>query len=351
MRNRLLEAVDPESLKKSGWFYSIVTTHLSSVERSAEGFMGLLMNTAAMMDTSDVRDKVYGMIGVLDHATDDFVLPTVDYNKTAVEVFEDFTRCCIRTTGSLWPLEIMACSNSEDGDLPSWVPDLRVPTAICADWQPTLRREAQKECKLDDEEAHEFGKLPIKARYLAEVEEVFSRMPICSNIEVTAERQQNLRTDCLSIWGATVAHMEEQSLKENRYDCLMALKHLTFNLAAIRRRYDSPVLEQDEKTMQTKPGKSKRHETASGRPQTLPEEVYDGAALFYTTCGLFGLCKGDIRDGDVICQVGGGRFPFVLRQTRTGVGEYRFVGIADVYGLSTWSKTFVKGEYERIWLV
>lgn len=43
-----------------------------------------------------------------------------------------------------------------------------------------------------------------------------------------------------------------------------------------------------------------------------------GGSLFYISDGPLGMAKGDIKAGDQICALYGGRMPFVLRRDETG---------------------------------
>jgi hypothetical protein len=125
------------------------------------------------------------------------------------------------------------------------------------------------------------------------------------------------------------------------------------------------------------PGLSSLHQNPACDEQSRPSHhnkaEYDGAALFRTSCGLPGLCKGDIRPHDKVFQLAGGRYPFVLHheyphgqswwyafwlwlwcwQWDRG-NDYRLIGIADLHGLkekTAWSEDYVEGDFHNITII
>lgn len=71
---------------------------------------------------TDPRDKIYGMLNLLPNVFED-IRP--DYSKTMREVYQDATVELIRKSNDL---ELLSQACSQSGDLPSWVPDFRVPS-------------------------------------------------------------------------------------------------------------------------------------------------------------------------------------------------------------------------------
>jgi hypothetical protein len=268
--------------------------------------------------------------------------------------------------------------------LPSWVADLADSSAIDVDWRPTLIRRVSSDWRLNiperpmlhikrlhieymetfeecqkklDKVAPEMtildteaaGRLQVRARHLAEVVQVYGRMP---DVGRETPDSDALRKACLSEWAAVAAGLDE-SLEMG--DSFKAVEDLTPSLNYIRQQH-SPA---------DSASSSGQHDQAIGS--------YDGAALFRTACGLLGLCKGDVRPGDRVWQLAGGRYPFVLHRKlvrpRTSAFSswsiwprdkvYSLVGIADIRGLDAearhvaarWQKDLVETHLHCITLI
>jgi hypothetical protein len=81
-----------------------------------------LLATGRTALQSDTRDKVYGLLGLMDPRIIDAVIP--DYNKSMLEVYYDFAIGIIRSTGRLETLLLQGAVDYEQSvRLPSWVPD------------------------------------------------------------------------------------------------------------------------------------------------------------------------------------------------------------------------------------
>lgn len=342
MRSSAFEEVTPDATAKAGWLMSDTSTRNASPESKAVDFLCALLHMAALNDATDVRDKVYGMVALLDETIQGVVVPEVDYSRPAPEVFEDFARCMVRTTMTLWPLEVIVTNKSTD--LPSWVPDLRDPAAVAATaWWSGVFREPPHDVEVKISESVVPGQLPVRGRFLADVIQVYTRMP---TFDVGADAD-SARSDCLSEWMA-IADELDQSLETDVSPPVeyykTALEKLTQFLEYIRERHTPPPQE-DPPT--TPPSKAKQRDrttpqrTKAKRDQMRFDDQYDGACLFYTVCGLVGLCKGDVQVGDRVTQLAGGRYPFVLRRVHgTGAASKccRLVGVADVHGLASESR-------------
>jgi hypothetical protein len=101
-----------------------------------------LVDNYQMRQATDPRDKIYGLMGLLDperrrpvasagvemeHVSDRWPrpLPEVDYSKTTEEVYMDFTLWCIHTSEDLEALRrcCIEYRHSKDLQLPSWARD------------------------------------------------------------------------------------------------------------------------------------------------------------------------------------------------------------------------------------
>jgi hypothetical protein len=349
MRSRAFEAVAPNAVAGgSGYLISKTASMDMSAEQENEETLSLFLYLSASCDTTDMRDKVYGMLAILDSVFGGIIIPPVDYSKTLPRVFEDFTVAMIRSTGTLWPLESIAHSRAED--LPSWVPDLRDPTAVSMTWHWSgLKRRIPHRAMVDMADPSKPGCLPVRARFLDKVIQVYERMPIfrgMSNDDGTVDAE---RAECLSAWTAVAAALDHQVSDD--YDAYTeALPKLTPFLKYLRKRHDPSQPQQPPVTRDPDPPFLQRalgldpdtsllraafglkKDKLRGATTLRFDDQYDGAALFLTKNSLIGLCKGDVRDGDCICQLARARYPTILR--RVGhLEEFQFVGITDVNGL------------------
>ncbi|CAN9214447.1 unnamed protein product [Alternaria alternata] len=82
-----------------------------------------LLNLARGAKTTDARDKVYGILGLLDPAISADIAP--DYSLSDQEVYKNFMKSVIKRTGRLD--EIAYVGTHVEKAWPSWVPDWRLP--------------------------------------------------------------------------------------------------------------------------------------------------------------------------------------------------------------------------------
>jgi hypothetical protein len=76
--------------------------------------------------STDPRDKIYGMYGLLGQKIDR--LPAADhdgYENKLNGLYEDFVRALIKSTEKFWPASMSIWRTEPVKDLPSWVPDFR----------------------------------------------------------------------------------------------------------------------------------------------------------------------------------------------------------------------------------
>lgn len=144
-----------------------------------KGFMAIIIQLAALNNTTDARDKVYGMVAFLKSKLPDFQLPAVDYAKSVADVYEQFTRSLIITTKSLWPLELVnGRSGSESHNLPSWILDLRDPNRLAPAWELSIRRSCFSESQYKSPmQLYNSGQLRVRAKKIGKVVRTSARMP------------------------------------------------------------------------------------------------------------------------------------------------------------------------------
>ncbi|KAK1829574.1 heterokaryon incompatibility protein-domain-containing protein [Podospora conica] len=355
MRSRAFEDATPDS-RGGAWLRNETQRLHMSDEAEAEETLSLFLCISASCDTTDMRDKVYGMLAILGREFRRIILPPVDYSKAPSCLLKDFTLAMIRSTGTLWPLELIAHNRAED--LPSWVPDLRDPTSVFMIWMWSgVRRRVPHSSEVNlPASPGNPGRLAVRARFIDKVIEVYDRMPIFRGRSDYDGIVDAKRTECLSAWTAVAAAFDLQSDDGTSYFVTDALPSLTPYLRYLRERHDPS--ERHDQAPATRHSDSSSLRAALGllvgsdhcdqsRVGTRPryDDQYDGAALFLTKNSLIGLCKGDIREGDRICQLAGARYPMILR--RVGHSrEFRFVGIADVNDLD-WEQLEPRMRWEK----
>jgi len=374
MRSIVLEEVAKNRPKSStGW---IAQTSVTSRWPVAEKYVAeinetleLLLHMGALNNATDPRDKVYGMLGMLKAFVPlEVHLPSVDYAKSLQDVYEEFAYHMMRTTGTLLPLEMILHASAED--LPSWVPDLRDASAVA--WTPFrtgLKRYVRHNNEMHLPDEWQPGRLEVRARPLASVLEVFTRMPRFE-VGTPPKYVDAQRTDCLSAWTAMAMDRDRQLNREEddpeKDFCVQSLLRLTPFLDYLRERHEPPEPEEPEEpdaTLGGTPAQRRKQKGKADKPKSSKDSffvvnMYDGAALFLTECGLWGLCKGHVEPGDQVSQLMGGRVPFVLRSVGPApASEFQLVGTTDVADLegpgrqNAWQTHLVEDEYLGITLV
>jgi hypothetical protein len=74
------------------------------------------------------QDVIYALQNVVEgeRHSRDRLLSSIDYSKSTSDVFQEWAKSIINTTGILWPLNVFEDrSMSRANDLPTWIPDLR----------------------------------------------------------------------------------------------------------------------------------------------------------------------------------------------------------------------------------
>jgi len=113
--------------------------HLWETRRNMKGYIGdarqrtsfgIEFGRTSTLESSDLRDKVFGILGFTILSFQDRVpyLLTIDYNKSVREVFRDATRYTILQYRCLWILRYVSYAESGElnTDWPSWVPRMKI---------------------------------------------------------------------------------------------------------------------------------------------------------------------------------------------------------------------------------
>ena len=116
LRYKMLH-VDFDYAKEPGWMTALSTFELADREHGAFSAssasrpdLGHILASARWYDTTDVRDRVYGLFGLLQKVTEQSpegvrTLLVPDYTKSWVEIFRDAMRAALETKGDLTLLE------------------------------------------------------------------------------------------------------------------------------------------------------------------------------------------------------------------------------------------------------
>jgi hypothetical protein len=328
-------------------------------------FLSVVLRLAAMNQATNPRDKVYGMMAFLTSKWPDYKPPTVDYAQTISQVYEGFVRSLIDFTGSLWPLELVTnSSDSDTGDLPSWVMDLRHrhKLAHTARLAPTSAEYIEK--VLPEKKP---GQLIVRAKRVGKVSRTSARMPSRDDpaLELASDEEMDMaRTACLSEWTAFVTALDlQEDLTKSPYLCHIseeekmntywwagnhppcadpysrALSFFTEHLDYLRWKYepedyiriDSDINESRKKYFLEKKKEYRERNGENSMNHDRDSQSYDMHTLFIMKDGHLGICVGGVETGDSIYRLDGSAFAFVLRR----VGKnFAVVGKCDIYTMS-----------------
>jgi hypothetical protein len=81
-----------------------------------------LIMIARILEATDLRDKVYGLLGLVSASIEDEI--KVDVGKSIVAVYTDFSRCLLKYDENVELLEHAGILKSTVADLPSWCIDV-----------------------------------------------------------------------------------------------------------------------------------------------------------------------------------------------------------------------------------
>lgn len=106
------------------WFIATRVYRLVSLslELPRPSMLNTVLSLARQAEARDPRDKVFGIIGLLDRSISSKIVP--DYRKSVQDVFTDLTVAIIRATRRLE--QIIYTAEYLEPDWPSWVPDFRL---------------------------------------------------------------------------------------------------------------------------------------------------------------------------------------------------------------------------------
>jgi hypothetical protein len=127
----LLQASEDQSyqsdhyLELDAWSMASRMYRLASLNfnPNGEASLDLLLNLVRQADATDKKDKVYGILGLLDPNVSEDIIP--DYSLSERQVYTDFMISIVKNSRRLE--QIMFGGISTEKGWPSWVPDWRLP--------------------------------------------------------------------------------------------------------------------------------------------------------------------------------------------------------------------------------
>jgi hypothetical protein len=114
-----------QRVRSDTWFIATRVYRLVSLslEHPLPSMLNNALSLARQAEARDPRDKVFGILGLLDKSISSKIVP--DYRKSVQDIFTDMTMAIIRATRRLE--QIIYRAELLESEWPSWVPDLRVP--------------------------------------------------------------------------------------------------------------------------------------------------------------------------------------------------------------------------------
>ncbi|TPX14030.1 uncharacterized protein E0L32_000424 [Thyridium curvatum] len=295
------------------------------------------------LKATDPRDKVYGVLGLVNPAADPHVrMIEVDYRRELWEVYGDVVKSTIARTGDLSVLSLVKhVIEFDDNDLfPSWIPRWDSATHVTVmydEWLEGVWKANGDEHPLGRFNITPSGEVTLKGLEFDTVEWVtgpmdvdeFGDLPPATEhpfVKIWDKCSQGSEDPILLI--ITLADVLTANLSENwvlldsledderqqiHGDFVAYLNHL---LASSGRQ---------DLLVQPSPGEDdwKRYKLIASR-------VCDQRRFFVTKRGYHGLGSGSAREGDVLSVLAGGPMLYILRRIE---GRFRFLGEAYVDNL------------------
>lgn len=325
------------------------------------------------LHATDPRDKIYALLGLLRHSLGEQIQIKVDYHKSVPEVLFDAISQSVRSEGNLHFLSyIHYHPNLEDrGPVASWLPrwdETREPWHDHL-WNNRSVISASREHKLRDFPVTYAEKIPLQGVHfdtVSDATEVLSStstaksLPLLSFLREQIRRlvalfitsygisssspdidfaNLNLTEEDLSLFARalvkvattlTGGYIKSDGWVENRayierIGTDVGLQYLADFFAFLE---EQDMIHHFSRELR----KTLRIELLTGHAFTYMElvRIYCGGRRLFETQGYIGLGPGDIKKGDVVAVLDGGKVPYMLRPFENK-GEYAFLGECFVY--------------------
>lgn len=314
-----------------------------------------LLNYGEARKATDLRDLVYGFLGLLPQSLEirpDYTLPTEEvYKSTAMRL--------MRWSKSLTPITFTRHRKSKT--LPTWVPDLRYDSFDndLTEFNATLGLPA-----LMDEELP--GQLRVHGKIIDAVDIATSRCPILSHEPILGSRWYHefriylMQCEYVAFEGLSMRMFDKDSTEASGESVrtLLPRPQSTFHRqsrdafwrALIRHNskaangilkydYELRYIPEIESWLYWRPEGSKHHDhdarlnsiisTVSSKAEAALRDIrleIDGRVFFRTKQNHFGQTSALPTNGDVIALLAGLRCPMILRRTSSSRDHYEVVG-------------------------
>ncbi|KAH7156695.1 heterokaryon incompatibility protein-domain-containing protein [Dactylonectria macrodidyma] len=296
----------------------------------------------------DPRDKVYGLLGVC--SAEERAAVSVSYAKdcTAPALFRDLTSRCLGST-ALRTCWILSFVDHESPDLPSWVPDWRVPSQVIpmgSSWASGVYNACGRfrgKQLLYDVGSRKRGELCVQGVNVDTVVKIgdlftdpgltyldpaLNNKTLLACVDFVSQTLQNPPCDTVfdAFWHTVVAGKNENG----QLKCPSSFAEI-FSLLLDESTGRSPSLPGQTYSVRQKRPKGKGRLELENLSSRLPGQVFEmirkamkralqNRRLGVTKKGYLGLFPQRTRDGDAIYVLDNCPMPFTMRQAQ-GIGE------------------------------
>ena len=315
----------------------------SKVKRCREPFLSEILPVAQKLETSEDKDRIFGMLGLKEwpHGIPNLLAP--DYEKPINEIFRDATRYAIEEASDevLWVWHKIHLRSTEELDskkLLSWVPDWSRAWDAVTDPAPFL----------SDFDCDDGIKSVRETSYASDSEPdilVVGGFEVCKIIEVSPVLTYEIADDLESV--RTWLH-ESISLiqgKEQAKNDVPSILLAEANSEG-QRTAEADLLAFEEFAAMLEKGNYRPKDLwaiatrenpdtddrkrAAGRYHSAFRHACINRRVFRTVFGYAGIGPKVARENDIVVVLYGGQHPFVLRPRGD---EYRLLGPCYVYGI------------------
>ena len=292
------------------------------------------------LECRDPRDKMYGLIGLVDEGRIGVVTP--DYALSVQEAYKSATRSIIFNDGSLAILCNITYPKNLEG-LPSWVPDWSSPATVRQSFGAHQQRHRNAAVGTDAtvNDSVNPQELCLTGRIVGEVCRLGQVMPETEQHFIVLEWEQLARSLVpyrtgedfpVAFWRTLIASDAKDGTRS--FDSLQSLyeswnywvnRHREIDMLSINPKHEYPKQKPPDDDIRTVNSRAREF-------RTLLDDASVGRKIFCTDNGYIGLAPAAAQEGDQVCILYGGPVPFMLRQEKTQ-GVHTIVGECFALGL------------------
>ncbi|KAI0128832.1 heterokaryon incompatibility protein-domain-containing protein [Xylariales sp. AK1849] len=292
---------------------------VDTIERRRRGKTGLLdyLVLSRQRRATVAHDHIYGIMGLVNER-----ILKADYTKPVREVYREVAVHILKSERSLGILSICCETQSNQHELPSWVPDWRL--QFKEDYQSFLLSQLNysagmvtPETKPEIDLDHDDWILKVSGIFIDTVDFTSSTRDLGRWPQVSEDWQ---------CWTKNAANITKQygGFEEQREAFRKAL-YCQYN--GETRKYDG-----SEQFFDIAVSSSAPHPSPAQLSHPTRSYGNAGRQLFGTRTGYMGRGLYSVRAGDIVVLLLGARVPFVLRESKT-LGEYYLVGECYLHGV------------------